>query len=316
AQGHGIRVGHAQRHSHLPVRRPERRRDDRCAARAAHEHPRRALRNTMAKSRGSKKAAPALPDLSQYGRLAEYNRKRNFSITPEPSGRLGAGKRSGPFEFVVQKHRATRLHYDFRLEHRGAMLSWAVPKGPSPDPAVKRLAMETEPHPMDYNQFEGVIPEGEYGGGTVMIWDKGVWAPATPNGLGDEDEIDRQLKKGDLKFVLLGEKLAGSWVLVRTRGRTSRQWLLIKHRDQYASDEDLTETKPLSVVSGRTMAEIAVAAGSSPRQLQQAAGADPVSAVRAALAKASRRQSKRPADAQKAPATPRARRAPKPASSR
>jgi len=229
----------------------------------------------MAKRRGSKKAADdALPDLSQYGRLAEYNRKRNFSITPEPSGRLGAGKRSGPFEFVVQKHRATRLHYDFRLEHRGAMLSWAVPKGPSPDPAVKRLAMETEPHPMDYNQFEGVIPEGEYGGGTVMIWDKGVWAPATPNGLGDEDEIDRQLKKGDLKFVLLGEKLAGSWVLVRTRG--SRQWLLIKHRDQYASEEDLTITRPLSVVSSRTMADIARAAGASPRQLEKAAAEDPV----------------------------------------
>jgi len=227
----------------------------------------------MAKNRGSKKA-DALPDLSQYGRLAEYNRKRNFSITPEPSGRLGSGKRSGPFAFVVQKHRATRLHYDFRLEHRGAMLSWAVPKGPSPDPAVKRLAMEVEPHPMDYNQFEGVIPEGEYGGGTVMIWDKGVWAPATPNGLGDEDEVDRQLKKGDLKFVLLGEKLAGSWVLVRTRG--SRQWLLIKHRDQYASEEDLTITRPLSVVSGRTMADIAQAAGASPRQFEKAAAEDPV----------------------------------------
>ena len=228
----------------------------------------------MAKSRGSKKSEPDLPDLSQYGRLAEYNRKRNFSITPEPSGRPGAGKRSGPFEFVVQKHRATRLHYDFRLEHRGAMLSWAVPKGPSPDPAVKRLAMETEPHPMDYNQFEGVIPEGEYGGGTVMIWDRGVWAPATPSGLGDEDEVDRQLKKGDLKFVLLGEKLSGSWVLVRTRG--SRQWLLIKHRDQYVSDEDLTITRPLSVVSGRTMADIARAAGASPRQFEKAAAEDPV----------------------------------------
>jgi len=246
----------------------------------------------MAKRRGSTKAAPdALPDLSQYGRLAEYNRKRNFSITPEPSGRLGAGKRSGPFEFVVQKHRATRLHYDFRLEHRGAMLSWAVPKGPSPDPAVKRLAMEVEPHPMDYNQFEGVIPEGEYGGGTVMIWDKGVWAPATPNGLGDEDEIDRQLKKGDLKFVLLGEKLAGSWVLVRTRG--SRQWLLIKHRDQYASEEDLTITRPLSVVSGRTMADIARAAGASPRQLEKAAAEDPVIPPAAAQQETGRRAAAR-----------------------
>jgi len=279
---------------------------------------RRAPRSTSSKkdADGAAHPAAALGDLSQYGRLAEYNRKRHFGVTPEPAGKAVARDAGRPLEFVVQKHRATALHYDFRLEHRGVMLSWAVPKAPSTDPAVKRLAMETEPHPMDYNQFEGVIPEGEYGGGTVMIWDKGVWAPATSTGLGDEAEVDRQLEKGDLKFVLLGEKLSGSWVLVRTRGRTSRQWLLIKHRDQYASDEDLTETKPLSVVSGRTMAEIAVAAGSSPRQLQQAAGADPVSAVRAALAKASRRQSKRPADAQKAPATPRARRAPKPASSR
>jgi len=218
-------------------------------------------------------APPALPDLSQYGRLAEYNRKRHFGVTPEPAGTAAARERGHPLAFVVQKHRARHLHYDFRLEHRGVMLSWAIPKGPSPDPAVKRLAMETEPHPMDYNQFEGVIPEGEYGGGIVMIWDKGVWAPATPAGLGDEDEAERQLRKGDLKFVLLGDKLAGSWVLVRTRG--DRQWLLIKHRDQYASEEDLTITRPLSAVSGRTMAEIAQAAGASPRQLQQAAAADP-----------------------------------------
>jgi bifunctional non-homologous end joining protein LigD len=211
--------------------------------------------------------------MSAYGRLAEYNRKRHFDVTPEPPGTARTGRAGKPLEFVVQKHRATALHYDFRLEHRGVMLSWAVPKGPSPDPAVKRLAMETEPHPMDYNQFEGVIPEGAYGGGTVMIWDKGVWAPIAGDRLGDEAEADRQLKKGDLKFVLLGEKLQGSWVLVRTRG--GRQWLLIKHRDEYTSNEDLTVAKPRSVVSGRTMAEIGQAAGASSRQLQQAAGADP-----------------------------------------
>lgn len=227
------------------------------------------------KSRALKqRPSAALPDLSQYGRLAEYNRKRHFGVTPEPAARMKTREAGRPLAFVVQKHRAGHLHYDFRLEHRGVMLSWAIPKGPSPDPAVKRLAMETEPHPVDYNQFEGVIPEREYGGGTVMIWDKGVWAPATPRGLGDEDEADRQLRKGDLKFVLLGEKLAGSWVLVRTR--RERQWLLIKHRDQYAHDEDLTITRPLSAVSGRTMAEIAQAAGATPRQLQQAATADPV----------------------------------------
>jgi bifunctional non-homologous end joining protein LigD len=218
-------------------------------------------------------SAAELPDMSGYGRLAEYNRKRHFDVTPEPPGTARARPAGRPLEFVVQKHRATALHYDFRLEHRGVMLSWAVPKGPSPDPAVKRLAMETEPHPMDYNQFEGVIPEGAYGGGTVMIWDKGVWAPIAQDRLGDEAETDRQLEKGDLKFVLLGEKLLGSWVLVRTRG--GRQWLLIKHRDEYASSEDLAVTKPRSVVSGRTMAEIGRAAGASPRQLQQAAGADP-----------------------------------------
>lgn len=224
--------------------------------------------------RAAPKPPAALPDLSQYGRLAEYNRKRHFGVTPEPAAKMNPREPGRPLAFVVQKHRAGHLHYDFRLEHRGVMLSWAIPKGPSPDPAVKRLAMETEPHPMDYNQFEGVIPEGEYGGGTVMIWDKGVWAPATPRGLGDEGEADRQLKKGDLKFVLLGEKLAGSWVLVRVR--RERQWLLIKHRDQYASDEDLTVTRPLSAVSGRTMAEIARAASASPRQVEQAASADPV----------------------------------------
>jgi bifunctional non-homologous end joining protein LigD len=214
-----------------------------------------------------------LPDMSPYGRLAEYNRKRHFGVTPEPPGTARARKAGQPLEFVIQKHRATALHYDFRLEHRGVMLSWAVPKGPSPDPAVKRLAMETEPHPMDYNQFEGVIPEGAYGGGTVMIWDKGVWAPISGDRLGDETDADRQLEKGDLKFVLLGEKLQGSWVLVRTRG--GRQWLLIKHRDEYASQEDLTVSKPRSVVSGRTMAEIGQAAGASAHQLQLAAGADP-----------------------------------------
>jgi bifunctional non-homologous end joining protein LigD len=224
-----------------------------------------------------------LPDLSQYGRLAEYNRKRHFRVTPEPPGTMRAGEAHGPLQFVVQKHRATALHYDFRLEHRGVMLSWAVPKGPSPDPSMKRLAMETEPHPMDYNQFEGVIPEGEYGGGTVMIWDKGVWAPVAQDRLGDENEADRQLKKGELKFVLLGKKLSGSWVLVRTRG--TRQWLLIKHRDAYASGEDLTVSSPLSVVSGRSMAEIARAAGASPRQVEQAAGTDPIIPPRAARAR-------------------------------
>ena len=213
--------------------------------------------------------SPKLPDLSRFGRLAEYNRKRHFGLTPEPPGRLRrrpSGARPRPLEFVVQKHRASQLHYDFRLEHRGVMLSWAVPRGPSLDPGVKRLAMETEPHPMDYNQFEGVIPEGEYGGGTVMIWDRGTWEPESP-------DVNRALAKGDLKMRLHGKKMKGSWVLVRMR---DRQWLLIKHRDTHASaTEDLTLSKPKSVVSRRSMVGIARAAGASPRQLEQAAGADP-----------------------------------------
>jgi bifunctional non-homologous end joining protein LigD len=204
-------------------------------------------------------------DLSRYGRLAEYNRKRRFDVTPEPPGRAGK-TRARALAFVVQKHRASHLHYDFRIEHEGVMLSWAVAKGPSLDPGVRRLAMMTEPHPMDYNDFEGVIPEGEYGGGTVMIWDRGTWEPESP-------DVDRALAKGDLKMRLHGRKLKGSWVLVRMR---DRQWLLIKHRDAHASATvDLTVARPKSVVSRRTMAGIARAAAASPRQLEQAIGADP-----------------------------------------
>ena len=203
--------------------------------------------------------------------LAEYNRKRRFDVTPEPPGRPRKA-RTTTRQFVVQKHRASHLHYDFRLEHEGAMLSWAIPKGPSPDPATKRLAMMTEPHPMDYNAFEGVIPEGEYGGGTVMIWDRGTWEPEVP-------DVSAALAKGDLKLTLHGKKLRGSWVLVRTR---NRQWLLIKHRDRFASTDDLTVSRPQSVVSRRTMAGIARAARATPRQLALAQAADPPRASRTA----------------------------------
>jgi bifunctional non-homologous end joining protein LigD len=212
---------------------------------------------------------PAEPDLSQYGVLAEYNRKRRFGVTPEPAGRPGRRRTRG-LAFVVQKHRASHLHYDVRLEHEGAMLSWAVPKGPSLDPATKRLAMMTEPHPLDYNGFEGVIPEGEYGGGTVMIWDRGTWEPEVP-------DVAAALAKGDLKLTIRGAKLRGSWVLVRTR---NGQWLMIKHRDRFASTDDVTVKRPLSVVSRRTMAGIARAGGATPRQLTLAAAADPPRAGR------------------------------------
>lgn len=211
------------------------------------------------------------PDLDQDGVLAEYNRKRRFGVTPEPPGRPGRRRRSR-LAFVVQKHRASQLHYDLRLEHDGAMQSWAVPKGPSLDPATRRLAMMTEPHPMDYNDFEGVIPEREYGGGTVMIWDRGTWEP-------EAADVGAALSRGELKFRLRGRKLNGSWVLVRTR---NRQWLLIKHRDRFASTEDVTQTRPRSVVSRRTMAGIARAAGATPRQLELALAADPPRAARSA----------------------------------
>src|SRR5256885_3298814 len=165
----------------------------------------------------AKRSAP-VDDLSRYGRLAEYNRKRRCDVTPEPPGRGGKKKPTRALEFVVQKHRASHLHYDFRIEHEGVMLSWAVAKGPSPGPSVRRLAMMPEPHPMDYNDFEGVIPEGEYGGGTVMIWDRGTWEPESPDG-------NKALAKGDLKMRLFGKKMKGSWGLVRMR---ARHWLVTK----------------------------------------------------------------------------------------
>jgi bifunctional non-homologous end joining protein LigD len=210
-----------------------------------------------------KKTNSRAPDLGRFGRLAEYNRRRRFSVTPEPAGKTGPSPRE-QLEFVIQKHRASRLHYDFRLEHDGVMLSWAVPKGPSLDPSNKRFAMQTEDHPIEYNQFEGVIPEGEYGAGTVMIWDRGTWEPEVP-------EVARALEKGDLKFRLYGKKLRGSWVLVRMR---QRQWLLIKHRDKVASGVDIIAAKPRSVVSRRTLAGIARAAGATARQLAHAREAD------------------------------------------
>ena len=216
----------------------------------------------MAKT-SRQKSESSTTDLSIYGRLAEYNRKRRFDLTPEPAGKSARARRKKR-EFVVQKHRASSLHYDFRLEHDGVMLSWAVPKGPSLDPANKRFAMQTEDHPIEYNRFEGVIPEGEYGGGTVMIWDRGTWEP-------EVNDVDASLAKGDLKFKLRGKKLHGSWVLVRMR---PRQWLLIKHRDQAASTENIIATRPRSAVSRRTLAGIARRAGATVKQLAQAEEAD------------------------------------------
>ena len=185
--------------------------------------------------------------------LKKYHEKRNFKISPEPQGSPKKEKAKSDLIFVVQKHRASQLHYDFRLEYDGTLLSWAVPKGPSLDPSVKRLAMQVEDHPIDYAKFEGVIPKGEYGGGTVMVWDIGTWTP-------EQNDVEAALKKGDLKFTLHGKKLHGSWVLVRTRGfggSSKPTWLLIKHRDKYASDADINQAKPKSALSGRLLADIA-----------------------------------------------------------
>ena len=187
-------------------------------------------------------------------KLNEYQKKRNFSVTPEPQGASTEKKRNGSLIYTIQKHMATRLHYDLRLEWRGVLLSWAVPKGPSLDPEVKRLAMQTEDHPIEYADFEGVIPPGQYGAGTVMLWDKGTWQP-------ENADVDASLQAGEIKFTLYGKKLQGSWVLVHTRGFGSNParsaWLLIKHRDEYASAKDVEQEEPRSVTSHRLLAEIA-----------------------------------------------------------
>ena len=196
--------------------------------------------------------------------LSVYRAKRDFSKTDEPSGQQKAAP-SSRLRFVVQKHAARRLHYDLRLEFSGVFKSWAVTRGPSVDPADKRLAVEVEDHPLDYGDFEGTIPAGEYGGGTVQLWDRGYWNPE--GGKSPEDALD----SGDLKFTLEGTRLRGSWVLVRMRGdryggkRTN--WLLIKHRDADAKpgDADALLEDDRSVASGRTLKQIADGIGKRPK---------------------------------------------------
>jgi bifunctional non-homologous end joining protein LigD len=184
--------------------------------------------------------------------LSIYNAKRDFKRTQEPRGQKGRAKGNS---FVVQKHAATRLHYDFRLELDGVLLSWAVTRGPSLVPGEKRLAVQVEDHPLDYANFEGVIPEGQYGGGAVIVWDRGTWMP--------EGDPHKGLKKGQLDFSLDGEKLAGGWHLVRMakrHGERRDNWLLIKAKDETAlsaRDPDILEAEPQSVISGRTIEEMA-----------------------------------------------------------
>jgi len=202
---------------------------------------------------------------SARSQLAEYRRKRDFSRTEEPSGDQPAKPASaGRLRFVIQKHAASHLHFDLRLELDGVMKSWAVPKGPSLDPSVKRLAMQVEDHPIDYNTFEGTIPKGEYGGGTVMLWDRGTYSSDTAASSDEEEDVLReQLRKGDLKITFHGERLHGSFALIRMKysrdGSSSSkpQWLLIKHRDEYSTTDDVVAENMTSVDTGRTMDEIA-----------------------------------------------------------
>jgi bifunctional non-homologous end joining protein LigD len=185
--------------------------------------------------------------------LIRYKQKRDFKSTSEPEG--GKAK-AGSLLFVIQKHNASRLHYDFRLEMEGVLKSWAVPKGPSTDPTVKRLAMMVEDHPYNYKDFEGIIPEGNYGAGTVIVWDYGTYHPIEEFKTKKEQEkhLLKQLKAGSVKIVLQGKKVKGEWALVRTT-QSENSWLLIKHKDKYASNTDIS-LKAKSVLSGKTLEQI------------------------------------------------------------
>jgi bifunctional non-homologous end joining protein LigD len=210
--------------------------------------------------------------------LARYQEKRDFTQTAEPSGRHAVAP-STRLRFVIQKHAASRLHYDLRLELDGVFKSWAVTKGPSVDPSDKRLAVEVEDHPLDYGDFEGTIPKGQYGGGTVQLWDRGFWSPAGSR------SAEEGLKSGDLKFTLEGKRLQGEWVLVRMKGNRfggkRTNWLLIKHRDPAARPGEAQALLDLdrSVASGRSMAQIAAGTGKSPTPFMLAANGVKADAV-------------------------------------
>jgi bifunctional non-homologous end joining protein LigD len=188
--------------------------------------------------------------------LKEYNKKRVFRQTPEPTGGKSSGK---ALHFVVQKHDATRLHYDFRLEMKGVLKSWAIPRGPSLNPEDRRLAMMVEDHPYDYKDFEGIIPQGNYGAGTVIVWDRGTYETLEPMPSIKETEksLLAQLKAGSLKFRLFGKKLKGEFALIHIKNndKGDNAWLLIKHRDEFADTSDITK-KVKSVISGKTIGQV------------------------------------------------------------
>lgn len=194
--------------------------------------------------------------------LTEYERKRDFKKTSEPSSRPRRGGKGSPKRrhprFTIQKHAATSLHYDFRLEVDGVLASWAVPKGPSTNPADKRLAMRTEDHPMEYLEFEGVIPKGEYGAGPVIVWDRGVFENISETRRGEKLTLEEGLEKGDIKVFLLGEKVRGAYALVRTSEPGDReQWLLIKKKGEGADRRRKpTSSQPESVLTGRTIEQV------------------------------------------------------------
>jgi bifunctional non-homologous end joining protein LigD len=208
-------------------------------------------------------------------KLTKYQDMRDFSQTEEPSGKDAQVVPSKSLRFVIQKHAARRLHFDLRLEYEGTFRSWAEPKGPSLDPKDRRMAMEVEDHPLDYGDFEGTIPKGQYGGGTVMLWDRGYWAPEK-----GFESIGQALAKGELKFVMEGGRMHGSWVLVRLKGdkpgNPKNAWLLIKHRDEGAVEGNTTgpTDDDVSVASGRTMTEITNGKGRKAKPFMTAKGAD------------------------------------------
>jgi bifunctional non-homologous end joining protein LigD len=235
------------------------------------------MSDTSAKS--SPEASPSrsqerTPERTPEEALAEYRRRRDFSRTAEPAGGEAAPAGDLPI-FTIQKHAASHLHYDLRLEMGGVLKSWAVPKGPSLDPAEKRLAVMVEDHPLEYAAFEGTIPEGEYGGGTVMLWDFGWWEPdlawmtegkghAGTAGAGLQADPGAAVAAGELKFILHGHKLSGSWALVQMKGRGDKNWLLLKHRDGAARPgHDIEAEAPDSVATGRSIEDIAAGGGSA-----------------------------------------------------
>lgn len=189
--------------------------------------------------------------------MKNYRSKRNFDRTDEPRGSASRGKSSDQPQFVIQKHDASTLHYDFRLEVDGVLKSWAVPKGPSTDPGEKRLAIPTEDHPLEYADFEGVIPEGEYGAGTVLIWDRGPYRNITEKD-GKTRAMDKAIRAGHVLFELQGEKISGGYALHRTGSGNDARWLLVKMDDEHAdARRNPVSTQPKSVASGRTITEVA-----------------------------------------------------------